>query len=297
MKEHVVKTTKHIVVEGNNIKLQSATHTPERVSSTDEAVIFIPGWAMRGTSRGLENIARSFATIAQNTVHILSSNFSEPTPQSLHQEVEAMEQYLSELGVKKVTLAGHSEGARKALELAKHLEQKRHQGFPVPEVTGVIAINLIGLVKHTPRQLTAELLKAAFLHIPTETVIEIAQKRRSVRKFYEAGIIGLTMAKNIAEDTLRRGPRKYLHQVRHIRQEIQNMMTPIEPNSIEAPVVVVLGRKDNVTPIQEAIEATKATLPNATILTLGSFGHHGMPYQEYETIARESIGVLERARR
>lgn len=296
MAERFVKrkklSTENIFIADNKITIKAALHRASRQSSTTNVVILIPGWAMEGYSRGLSKMAQSFSTETGREVMTISSDFRNPSPSSINEQVMALEQYLEPFHFQHVILAGHSEGTTHALALAKQLENKRSAGHQVPRVDGVVLMTPIGLTPHSPLQIIKELDKAAFLHIPKKTIQDITKQRRGVGKFFDAGVIGLTMVKNIAKDVLRRGPRNY---ITHVRREITNMTEQLE-NHLQAPLIFSLGRQDNVVPYERATQQINSLFPNAHILTFEQFGHHGMPYQQHEAIARESTALIRRGK-
>lgn len=288
MRERFIRTklpTRNIVVDDNTITVKATRYQQEGTAGKN-TVILIPGWSMEGTSWGLRKMAKSFSREAESPVITISADFRKTSPQASQQQVQAIEEYLENLHIENRIIAGHSEGTTSALRLAKLYEQKGS------EVSGIILMTPIGLTPYTPRQIATELRKAAFYYIPIDTIREIIAIRKNIGKFFDAGIIGLTMVKNIAKQAIRRGPSKY---GQHVRQELINMTSPLE-NHFNAPVVIVLGENDNVVPVQKAITKAQDSIPNATIVKLRSYGHHGMPYQQHETIARRSIEIIRRAR-
>ena len=284
--------TKSMLIGENSITVKAALHRADTQTSTSSAVILIPGWSMEGHSRGLTKMAQSFSKSTGNTVVTISTDFPDSTSATPSKQVVALNQYIEPFHFQSVIIVGHSEGTTNALALAKQLESRRQEGDQVPTVDGVVLMTPIGLTPHAPSQIVKELGKAAFLHIPKGTVVDIAAARRGVGKFFDAGIIGLTMAKNIARDVLQRGPRRY---IRHVRQEITNMTAQLE-NHLQAPLVFALGQHDNVVPTTSAKEQITSRFPNAHILIFDQFGHHGMPYQQHETIAQQSIVYIRRGR-
>lgn len=293
VKRQVLPTHNRTIGE-NRITLHAAEYIPKEITDQERLIVFIPGWSMEGKTRALRHLGKSFARKSGSKVLTISSTFTHLHPNSLDQQVRSIEEEIAAKGVKKVTLVGYSEGAAKTLKLAADLEQKRRNHPDIPEVEGVVLLSPLGIAEHRHGKLAADLAKAGFFHIPKETIKEIAQNPREWKKFPEAASAAIAIFKTMGKRIIRRGPRGY---IRHIQQELVNMANPIpEAQHVQAPIIIMLGRKDTVIPFTKAMREIQRELPKATIVTLDKFSHHGMPFQEYDTVAEQALDTIRRTK-
>lgn len=296
MKEQAVTRnvlpTKNIAIGNNHIILHSAEYTPKEVSHPDGLIVFIPGWSMEGKTRALRHLGRSLAKESGSTVLTISSTFIKPHPNSFDDQVCGIEDEIVKQGARKVILVGYSEGAVKTLKIAANLEQKHLTQPDSPEVEGVVLFSPLGVAEHKHSKLATSLAKAGFFHIPKETIKEIVQHPREWKKFFEAASAATAIFKTMGKRMLRRGPIRY---IQHIQQELANMADPIpEAQHLKAPIVIMLGTKDTVIPFTDALQEIYRDLPRAIVMRHERFGHHGMPFQEYKSVARETLGAIRR---
>ena len=119
-------------------------HSKEK-SDASRAVIFLPGWAMDSKTKSIERLCEQFSEEAKADTYAISTRSKERGQKGadadfIYEEARAIKRFIQQRGLKNVTLAGHSMGGDKAIDLATLL-----QDDPEISLNGVVLIDAVGL--------------------------------------------------------------------------------------------------------------------------------------------------------
>lgn len=225
-----------------------------------EAVIFFPGWAMRGDSWALLPLGRAIRrecqdkrvfTISTRPLHRNASHEDEP---------QRIREFLRNQDINTVTLVGYSEGARRAMSAATMLPTN---GISVEHVILAAPLGL----SQTPH-VTGRLLRAMAFDIPFDTLRGVIRSRKDGLALWygfwaAAGIVNGTF-----QEIVSLNPIRYL---RRLHSEVKEMSQASQNISSAR---IVLGRRDTVVRLGEV----SRTLSNGLEpVIMERFSSHGMP--------------------
>ena len=122
--------------------------TKEQEGQPKKTVIFLPGWGMQAEDTSNDGLQKAFSLNRQTYTITSSSKYKNydlkqdgnEKPDLLNEEAKAIAQFIKEHGITNVTIAGHSRGGSKAINLTKIL-----QGDPELDINGLILMGAVGL--------------------------------------------------------------------------------------------------------------------------------------------------------
>lgn len=150
-----------ITEKGNEVSVAWRKFAPKKEAADlkDKAVIFFTGSVMQSNAVSVEDLPQSFADASGTQAIAIDTSPKRPQP-DYQDEMEVVVRLLVESGVKDVTLAGHSNGAIKALELALLLKKLR--GTPQEiKVNGLVLIDSTHLYNQNPAALVGNFAKVS----------------------------------------------------------------------------------------------------------------------------------------
>lgn len=223
-----------------------------------EAVIFFPGWAMRGDSWALFPLGQAMKRAYPESRVFTISTRPLHSNASHEDEMQRISEFLQRRNISKVTLVGYSEGARRALFAARTLPENIH-------VEQTVLAAPLGLTQ-TPH-LTGRLLRAMAFDIPFETLRSIRSPKDGLSLFY-----GFLAAAGIVNGTVQEvgnlNPIRYL---RRLHAEVKEMS---QGNQNAPSARIVLGRRDTVVRLSEVGSALPTDMKP---IIIERFSSHGMP--------------------
>jgi pimeloyl-ACP methyl ester carboxylesterase len=168
---------------GINVEITSAEFKPRdregrdlAEAPPDRGVIVMGGW---GNTRlvTMKDLSQAFADNAKASSYLVSARSLEQgnkmtgeTPHFLYEEAHAVSQFIKERGLKEVTIAAHSQGASRAIDVANIL-----QNDPTIKVEGLVLLGPTGLYEQDPLDLAKTFLAHTGLEIP-KAVKKAAEK-------------------------------------------------------------------------------------------------------------------------
>lgn len=257
--------------------------------SSESALLFLPGWAMRGDSKALKAIGKHMASVMPDSRIYTLATRPHADNVSPDEEVQEVCKFIESKGIKHVTLMGYSEGATRAISAAAQLQQDSQV-----QVDGLVLFSAMGITSFENAHVSSALAKAIFLNIPANTMNTIRKNPREWRAFFR----GIQTAGGVLWGALEEvGVQKALSSFRRDNTEAGKRNPAAEV--ITAPVVVVAGahdtvvRRDRITDVQTIFPKSS----HAVLLTAEKFDSHGLPFLQPEKAIRASLHVLSRMRR
>lgn len=296
-------------IDGNKVTVSWKEFSPTKEHPTDEAVIFFPGWSA-GNSKTLEDLTKGFAEDSGRKALSVTTRANEVIPDSLYQEAKALRQMIVEKGLKKLTLAGHSEGGTKAVNLVDILQREN----PEIDIQGLILLDPVGLYEQGKFELARKFTTDTLVTTPITITKDVFKNPSLVRKGFQAGTdIIFNMVREMGSTRLVGYPKKLWSQI----SEMAKANTHYQ--DVTCPVVLIQGEKDpisshkRVIPTDQIVEPQtkedpvillqrrkilKETFfpnsPQVDMLVPRKVGHHGIPHFRSEQIAKVSLGLLDR---
>lgn len=293
--------------------------TPEKPA--EKAVIFLPGWAVEAGDQSIQRLGQSFAEGSKNETYTVTTRTQEAagTEDTLYEEARAISQLIKEQGLKEVTLAGHSQGGDKAINVAHILQEN-----PEVKIDGLILIGSVGLYEQEPGTLVKGYTKDSLVDTPKTLIKNLARNPSIVKR-------GLRAATDILTGIVQEILRSKTVYPRRLKREIEEMAR-INPrlSELRMPIILVSGAKDlasrpkKIIPpheeerIQKEWEKEEESLeekgfidpreeflkenvfpksPYIRMVVAEKLGHHGLPHFRSESVARASTYLLRRFHR
>lgn len=289
-------------IDSNKITVSWREFSPtNKESPQDEAVIFLPGWSA-GNARTLDNLVQQMSEDSERKSFLITTRPEKVMQDSLYQEAQAIKKLIVEKGLKKIILAGHSEGGSKAVNLIDILQKEN----PEINIEGLILLDPVGLYEQGGLELAGKFALDSMI----KTTGSLARHPSLAIKGLQASSdIIFNMAKEIAATKVVGYPNRLLNQIK----EMARANTHYE--DVKCPVVLIQGEQDPVSSHervipteQEAEDPNKRLIPRRKILKETFFpnspqvdmlvprkiGHHGIPHFRSEQISRVTLGLLER---
>lgn len=202
-----------------------------KVADESEIALFLVGAPMRAKASVTWDTPKGLAEASKVKAYTLDARPRGIFDQnSIGLEVEAIRRFLEELskqGVKKVTIFGHSIGARKAIDLVTILEQQN----PDLKINGLVLSNPMGFYEQEP-----DLLKRWQQEADNEAKI------KNPKVVHQPMIkIGAQLAGSMAADVRQTG----LGYKKWVEEQFEALNT-VDPNlsQVKAPTVLLLGSED-----------------------------------------------------
>jgi len=120
-----------------------------------KAVIFLPGWSMGAGVDSERELNQSLANNSGEKTYSIVTRAESIIPDSLLKEAEAIRLFIKDNGLNEVTIAGHSEGGNKAVNLVSLLQYKN----PDIKVKGLLLFNMVGLYEQDDKELAGSFIK------------------------------------------------------------------------------------------------------------------------------------------
>ena len=230
-------------------------------------------------------------------------------PDSLYQEARAIRNMIVEKGLKKITLAGHSEGGSKAANLIDILQKEN----PDIDIGGLILLDPVGLYEQGKMELALKFSQDTMINTPTTLLRNPSLTKKALQASSD---IIFNIAREIKSTKALGYPKRISSQI----GEMAKANTHYQ--DVKCPVVLIQGAKDpvssaeRVVPSNQIIEPQtkedesvlsqrrkilKETFfpnsPRVDMLVPEKIGHHGLPHFRSEQISKVTLGLLERIRR
>lgn len=317
-------------IEGARINLGWEKFFPAKptFTSSDEAVVVLPGWGAKTNTKPVDVLGRAFADNSHMPTYAITAEAEPRVNDSLYKEAEAVLQFLQEKGIKKVTLAGHSQGGSRAINLVVLL-QERQKVDPAVEVKGLILIDSVGLYEQDSSQMGRKFAVDSLIGTSLATVGNVLKyarrrirQRQPVRKAFSQSWyanrvpqtldVGWAALSGMLKDV---GPmiNSRSGYWQRVGPQVKEMVAKNPRISqIRVPVILIHGagdsvidRKQIVPPKvegqgwQEREKFLKANLftssPIVKMAVVEKAGRHGLPL--FRDVARSGLHLLERTRR
>jgi pimeloyl-ACP methyl ester carboxylesterase len=241
-------------VNGIPIKLTCREFTPSNKEfspgKAKKAKIVLPGWSMGASADSGKELNQSFTDNSGEKTYSIVTHTESIVPDSLFKEAEAIRRFIKDKGLEEVTIAGHSEGGSKAIDLAFLLQDKN----PEIKVSGVILLDTVGLYEQGSRELAGkfakdtlvdtlpdnlknqyERLKKGQLLTKTEVVKSLLNRTKSTAS------AGIDIIKGIAKE-IKLSRFDYLKRLTSQIREMARKNPRIE--KIKSPIILMSGAKD-----------------------------------------------------
>lgn len=189
---------------GVSVEVRSAEFKPRdekgrelRDAPPDRAVILMPGW---GNTRlmTMNELSQAFADNSKSRAFLVSARSLEQenkmageTPDFLYEEAQAISLFIKDRRLKEVTLAGHSQGADRAIDIVSILQED-----PDIKTNGLVLIGPTGLYEQEPDDLKRKFLSHT-VGVPFTSLAGIPKEVKDASKKGAPYIRGL--AKNDKE--------------------------------------------------------------------------------------------------
>lgn len=267
----------------------------------DEAVLFLPGWSAKNAGT-LSNLVQNFADDSKKSAFLITTRPKKIVPNSLYSESQAIRNLTVEKGLKKITLAAHSEGGIKAVDLIDILQREN----PDVEIQGLILLDPVGLYKQGKMELAGKFS----LDTAVSTPITLTRNLLKDPSLWLKGLQATSdIIFNIAKEMVKaRGigyPTKLWSQIAEMARENTHYQ------DVRCPVVLIQGEQDPVSSHERIIPTPEdpKSLPGRRKILKDTFfpnsprvdmlipkknGHHGIPHFRAESISNASLGLLVR---
>lgn len=303
-------------VNGERVTLQwEAIYPEEGKPSQDEAIIFLPGVALDAHSKSVINSTKDLVNASKLTSYSISTRLENPeieNSQSL--QAEAIQKFISEKGLKEITLVGNSQGANKAIFVNHELKHNS----PDVKIRGLILTSPAGLYNQESPELTKNFFKDSIINTPP-TVIKDSKVgsmnkiKNTLGRMGRSLRIGTDVSIGIGKEIIS-SPTQFSK--RATRESTEAATRNPYTSEVECPIVIILGENDTAFKIDAFIpkslhskdldsqkvreEYLKVIFPNSSAINvlLGSKDdNHGMYYIRGKKVPSSGWHSLERIER
>jgi len=275
-------------------------------ANPDEAIVFLPGLTMNPDDEIMKNLGQSYAESSKRNTYVIKSELKTKSQKQeqideiketlFFEEALALKRFIQDKNLKNIIIAGYSVGGTKGIDLAYLL-----QNDVDVSVQGLILLSAPGLYEQEEDSLKKNLIKDS-LATPKIVVSESD-------KYPDAFKRGLQGARNLAKIMLQDSSLSSTE----VRQKVKRNFTEMEEynsrvEELEIPVVIIQGSEDKVVEADKIVpleidpaqreEYLKEHIfkksPHVKMVTADKLGKHGLPVFRAESVAKVSIGLLER---
>lgn len=250
-------------IDGNRIKVTSREFLPPEEHPKNEVVIFLPG---RWVTENTEESARIFAFHSRRKTLLVTTRPEKVVPNSLHQEARAIKQMIVDSKLRRLTIAGYSEGGTKAANLVHTLQEEN----PEIQIYGLILFNPVGIHGQKKTELVGKYtwgLIKAFIRNPKRA-------------------IGNVMS-NIGQEATE-SPRRHLRRIKELATANPSY------KEVKCPVVLMQGRQDLISsPAKVTPENVLPNSPHVKKVALNG-DHHAIVHMRLEQAIKVSLRLLDR---
>lgn len=308
-------------INGYNVNVYSKDFHPKEEASKDDAVLFLAGWSA-GTSKNIELLCQTYADQGKKDSYALNSIAEKRVPEDrIPIEAQAVAKFIQEKGLEKVTIAGHSEGGAKAINLVSDLQDN----YPDVSVEGLLLLAPVGLYQQKPGEFALNFLKqgqGSIQDLKKEVKAHPAYQQR-YKDYQEWGYVP-------QEINAMPGSNRWVKALNYLffklKPQIADMADEAQVlHRIKCPVVLVQGEydtvsdpnkvvgEDNVSLVQEADyekrmngykERLKSLKENffsssqdVSMVVPRRMGHHAFVHFRPEEVAKVSFYLLQRMKR
>lgn len=208
----------------------------------DEAVIFLPGVALEGDSGPVVESGTHFANASQAKTYTISTRLGSPTTENFQEiQAQAILKFITEQGLKKITIVGNSQGANKGIDLAWLIQEaNKVEGATQIEIEGLVLTSPGGIIEQDEKELTKNFFKDSL----GATTLEVVSQAVKNPTKYKQGVaasskLGASVAYNMAKEAVRGQLAK-----RTVRESKEAAKVNEHARELEVPVVLVVGEKD-----------------------------------------------------
>jgi pimeloyl-ACP methyl ester carboxylesterase len=238
-------------VDGIQIRVSCREYTPDNKEFLQkEATIFLPGWSMGASTDSGEKLNQSFADNSDQKNYSVISHAESVVADSLFKEAEAIRRFIKDKGLEKITIAGHSEGGSKAIDLAFLLQEKN----PEIKVSGIILLDTVGLYEQESHELAGKFAKDTLIDTVPDNLKDQYKKLKKGPSLTKTDVVkslfnrtkntasaGVDIVKGIAKE-LKLSRFDYLKKLTSQIREMARKNPRIE--KIKAPIILISGAKD-----------------------------------------------------
>jgi len=287
----------------------------------EEGVIFLPGWAMGADAKAGAALGKAFAENSHSRAYTITTRAEKISDDidSLYEQAQAISKFVKEKGLKEVTLAGHSQGGDKAIDVAAILQED-----PEMKIRGLVLLDSVGLYEQDPSSLAKGFAKDSLVKTP-KTLMSKAVRNPQVMM---QGVRAMT---DIVFGIAKEISRSKTGYPSRLKNEISEMAR-VNPrlSTLRMPIVLMSGSNDPVSnpekimppgeeeKILKAWEKEKESLgsaefidpreeflknnifpqsPYVRMVIPEKLGHHGLPLFRSKSVANVSLYLLRRFER
>ena len=306
----------------NKGKTPELSKSKER-DTAERATIFLPGWAVTASDGAMKGLSQAFADSAEGKVYTVTTRSEKVDEKAdqIYEEAQAISKFIKERGIKEVTLAGHSQGGDKAINVARIL-----QSDPELAIDGLILLSPVGLYEQKPLGVAGRFAKDTLLDTPPTLAGDVLKNKR-----FTVSNRGMRAAMDIVMNIVKEIGKSGVDYPKRLKKEVSEMseLNPRLPE-IQVPVVIVAGAQDPVSnprrivpkmeeeKIMKQWEEEQATekegdsidpreeflkdnvfprSPYVRMVIPEKLGHHGLPHFRPESVANASMYLLKRYQR
>jgi pimeloyl-ACP methyl ester carboxylesterase len=309
---------KNYEVGGEIVRVAWKTFEPKekKETSSDGAVVFIPGWSITEKADSIERLCAQFADYSENPTYAIDARTENIVPNSAEIQAEAIRFFVREKGLNDIVLAGNSLGGAEVVHLAALLQEKD----PDVRIEGLVLLDSLSLYDQTVPALAANYTRDL---VKTEgEMVAIKAKKMFGREPRLKKSTAATLAdqnkKYLTDGTveiLKEIMRSNVDYPRRTMAEIRQMAkTNPHLKDVKAPVVIIQGaddllsNSDKIIPKPEHREDMRTreaflkenvftNAPHVAMIVPEKLGHHNVSYSRPEEVARSSLYMLKRWRR
>ena len=310
--------TKTYEISGTNVAVNFEILSPkssEQDQKPDQAIIFLPGWSVNAGMKTAEVTGQAFAEAGKQKVFIIDTKPDKVVEDTLYKEAEAVSRLLKEKGLKRVTIAGYSEGGIRAVDLAVILQQNLDIA-----IDGVILMESAGLYdQESKKKFVGKFLKDNLVDAPPAIT-------KPLFHFNPIPLIrGLRAGTDVIFGMVEEIARTKGNYPKRVRSQIREMIgTQTHIAELQAPVILIQGENDLVSNPEKIIPGYKEMghlakdeitdrqfdprekflqenlfqeSPYVRMVTGRKISNHVMPIARAEEVTKVSLYLLERYRR
>lgn len=277
----------------------------------------MPGWGVDVDSPVVENLSQGYAEAFNQKTLTISSRSEQYESDNenlriIEEESKAIAQQIIDSGKDNVTIAGHSKGGIKSMDVVNYLQKHA----PELSIKGLVLLGSPGLSEQKPIELVKNFNKDALIDTPKKML----KSNNKIQDIKNSTSVVMSIFNNIGRE-LKRSKFNYLDR---FKQELTEIGTE-NPNmsEIKTPIILIAGSEDLIAQREQFMpqsqeDALRSELENATtsdirehylqetcfpnspyirMLSPTKNGTHALPYFRPNAIANASAALLDRYHR
>jgi len=230
----------------------------------------------------VQKLAQAFADAAGVPTYVVATRTERTLKhQALRAEAEAVCLWIEEHPCEEIIVAGHSEGGKKAIEVAAHFAQTPTS----TALTGILLLDAVGLIDRPSMKLAWNFFWDSLVLTPL-ALLKQKDARSNFRRYFQASY-------DITRGALRKTPLKIVH-------ELQEMATASRYLAeVRVPVVLVQGAYDLVSAPRKTgdLQHVFPNSPSVNKVVAQKLGCHSLPLYRSRSVARSCLYLLARSDR